>query len=115
MNTYTVKQLRDIAKGRGIKGYYGLRKAELISLLEKPQKLPTKPVRPIAPEDMDIFERQEMIKARPTIGGKIREWHNWLLPPSEMDLFEKQELDYWCINGGKKFLSTSTGKRPKQS
>ena len=34
MNNNTVKQLKTIAKERGIKGYYKLRKAELINALE---------------------------------------------------------------------------------
>ena len=34
MNNNTVKQLKAIAKERGIKGYYKLRKAELINALE---------------------------------------------------------------------------------
>ena len=34
MNNNTVKQLKAIAKERGIKGYYQLRKAELIHALE---------------------------------------------------------------------------------
>ena len=34
MNNNTVKQLKAIAKERGIKGYYELRKAELINALE---------------------------------------------------------------------------------
>ena len=35
MNNNTVKQLKAIAKERGIKGYYKLRKAELINALEE--------------------------------------------------------------------------------
>ena len=34
MNNNTVKQLKAIAKERGIKGYYKLRKSELINALE---------------------------------------------------------------------------------
>ena len=34
MNNNTVKQLKDISKVRGIKGYYKLRKSELINALE---------------------------------------------------------------------------------
>ena len=34
MNNHTVVQLKDIAKERGIRGYYKLRKAELIHVLE---------------------------------------------------------------------------------
>ena len=35
MNNNTVKQLKAIAKERGIKGYYKLRKAKLINALEE--------------------------------------------------------------------------------
>ena len=34
MNNHTLVQLKDIAKERGIRGYYKLRKAELIHALE---------------------------------------------------------------------------------
>ena len=34
MNNNTVKQLKAVAKERGIKGYYKLRKAEVITALE---------------------------------------------------------------------------------
>ena len=37
MNNKTVKQLNAIAKERGIRGYYKLRKAELINTLEAPR------------------------------------------------------------------------------
>ena len=37
MNTKTVKQLKAIAKERGIRGYYKLRKAQLINSLEAPR------------------------------------------------------------------------------
>ena len=37
MNNKTVKQLKAIAKERGIRGYYKLRKAELINTLEAPR------------------------------------------------------------------------------
>ena len=37
MNNKTVKQLKAIAKERGIRGYYKLRNAELINALEAPR------------------------------------------------------------------------------
>ena len=37
MKNKTVKQLKSIAKERGIRGYYKLRKAELINALEAPR------------------------------------------------------------------------------
>ena len=42
MENHTVVQLKAIAKERGIKGYYKLRKAELIHALEKSDKISRK-------------------------------------------------------------------------
>ena len=42
MNNKTVKQLKAIAKERGIRGYYKLRKAELINALKAPRLIEQK-------------------------------------------------------------------------
>ena len=42
MNNTTVKQLKAIAKERGIRGYYMLRKAELINTLKAPRLIEQK-------------------------------------------------------------------------
>ena len=39
MNNITVIELKDIAKHRGIEGYYKLRRAELIHKLEAPPEV----------------------------------------------------------------------------
>jgi len=40
MNNHTIRELRAIAKERGLRGYYKLKKAELVNLLETPQRPP---------------------------------------------------------------------------
>ena len=62
MNDQTIKELRAIAKERGLRGYYKLRTAELVSLLETPTRPPrrSRPKRSLGkvtllpePKDMD--------------------------------------------------------------
>ena len=89
MNNQTIKVLRAIAKERGLRGYFKLRKAELVSLLETslmrplrrpgPKKSLGKVTLLPKPEDMDSFELQEMAKTRPGVKSKLTEWHDWLL------------------------------------
>ena len=88
MNNQTVKELRAIAKDRGLKGYYKLLKAELVSLLKTPIRPPRrlgqrKPLREVTIlpklEDMDTFEKQEMMKNRSVVKTKLNEWYNWLV------------------------------------
>ena len=91
MNTMKVSELRTLAKERGLKGYSQLRKADLVHLSEESQA----PVAPLSkegkrrtvlkvsiilhPQDMDIFERQEMEKQRPLVKNKLNEWYEWLV------------------------------------
>ena len=88
----TVVELRALAKSKGLKGYSRLRKADLISLLEQSSSQPVAPPRregkrrPVThvkiiphPQDMDIFEKQEMEKSRPVVKSKLHEWYDWLV------------------------------------
>ena len=88
MNNQTIKELRAIAKERGLKGYYKLRKAELVTLLETPQRPPRRPGQKKAldkvtilpkPEEMDSFELKEMTKSRSVVKSKLNEWYDWLV------------------------------------
>ena len=47
MNTKTVRELRSIAKDKGLHGYYKLKKADLVALLleQSAEELPTLPPR----------------------------------------------------------------------
>ena len=92
MNTMKVTELRALAKERGLKGYSRMRKADLISLLEQSSSQPVAPPRKEGkrravskvsiiphPQDMDIFERQEMQRQRPLVKNKLNEWYDWLV------------------------------------
>ena len=83
---------RSLAKERGLQGYSGMKKADLISLLEQSSSQPKTPPRregkrhPATyvkiiphPQDMDIFERQEMQTQRPVVKNKLNEWYDWLV------------------------------------
>ena len=82
-----------------------MRKAELVALLQnnpppgqshtstpptpctRPLPLPTQTWEPIddrrprkpSPQEMDIFEQQEMSKIRPLVKGKLNKWYDWLI------------------------------------
>ena len=89
MNNQTVNELRALAKERGLRGYYKLKKADLISLLEDRPKRPVRrsgerrPLRQVivlpTPEAMDNFERKEMSKKRSVVKKKLNEWYDWLV------------------------------------
>ena len=82
-NTKTLRELRSIAKDKGLRGYYKLKKADLVALLlEQPsEEMPTPPPRvrgkggrralPVkiisSPQEMDGFEKEEMKKGRPVV------------------------------------------------
>ena len=38
-------------------------------------RIPRKP----SPQEMDIFEQQEMSKSRPQVKGKLNTWYDWLI------------------------------------
>ena len=83
-----------------------MRKAELVALLQNspppgqsrastspaPHTRPAPPLQmstwgPIddrrprkpSPQEMDIFEQQEMSKSQPQVKGKLNKWYNWLI------------------------------------
>ena len=91
-------ELKSLARERRLRGYSRMRKAELVALLQNNPPpgqsrastsltSPTqtwepiddrKPRKPI-PQEMDIFERQEMSKSRPQVKTKLNKWYNWLI------------------------------------
>ena len=88
MNNQTIRELRAIAKERGLRGYYKLRKAELVSLLEAPIRPPRRPGQKRSlgravilprPDQMDVFEQQEMARTRSAVKSKLNEWYDWLV------------------------------------
>ena len=95
MENHTIVQLKAIAKGRGIKGYYKLRKAELIHALEAirlveqksyifDEQIPNDPTpilqpTPRRPSNFPVKSKQN-IKNFLTKGmQKIKDFGNWLL------------------------------------
>ena len=86
MNTKTVRELRSIAKDKGLCGYYKLKKADLVALLseqsaEEMPKSPPTARRKIIPstKEMDEFEKEEMKKGKPVVKNKLNEWYDWLV------------------------------------
>ena len=94
MNTKTIRELRSIAKGKGLCGFYKLQKADLLALLLEvsAEKMPTPaprskekerrsvlPVKIIPnPQEMDEFEKEEMKKSRPVVESRLSRLHKWL-------------------------------------
>ena len=97
-------ELKSLARDRGLRNYSRMRKAELVALLQNdpppaPRTRPPRPTRllppppptqtwePIddgrlrkpSPQEMDIFEQQEMSKSRPQVKGKLNKWYDWLI------------------------------------
>ena len=91
-------ELKSLARERRLRGYSRMRKAELVDLLQnspppsqsRASTSPTPPTQtwePIddrrprkpSPQEMDIFEQQEMSKSRPQVKGKLNKWYDWLL------------------------------------
>ena len=80
MNNNTVKQLKAIAKERGIRGYYKLRKAELISVFEATRLIEQK---------SSIFD--EPIPNDPTPVLQLTPWR-----PSNVARKVKQNIKYFA-------------------
>ena len=95
INTKTVRELRSIAKDKGLHGYYKLKKADLVALLleQSSEEMPTPPPRasgkeqrhplPVkiisSPQEMDEFEKEEMKKSQSVIKNRLNEWYDWLV------------------------------------
>ena len=78
-----------------MRGYSRMRKAELVALLQnspppgqsRSSTSPTQTWEPIddrrprkpSPQEMDIFEQQEMSKSRPQVKTKLNKWYDWLI------------------------------------
>ena len=102
-----VTKFKALARDRGLRNYSRMRKAELVALLQNnpppaPQmstwepiddRRPRKPPRSVergattgqgfastsvpSPQEMDIFEQQEMSESRPRVKSKLNKWYNW--------------------------------------
>ena len=99
-------ELKSLAREHRLRGYSRMRKAELVALLQSspppgqsrastspaPHTRPPPPPQmstwgPIDdrrprkpnPQEMNIFEQQEMSKSRPQVKGKLNKWYDWLI------------------------------------
>ena len=91
-------ELKSLAREHKLRGYFWMRKAELVALLQnspppgqsRTSTSPTPPTQtwePIddrrprkpSPQEMDIFEQQEMSKSRPQVKTKLNKWYDWLI------------------------------------
>ena len=99
-----IPELKSLAREHRLRNYSRMRKAELVALLHNnpppaPRTRPPRPTRPPpppppaqtwepiddrrprkpSPQEMDIFEQQEMSKSRPQFKGKLNKWYDWLI------------------------------------
>ena len=99
-----IPEIKSLARDRGLRNYSWMRRAELAALLQNsgtpegprapasrirppPPPPPTRTWEPIddrkprksSPQEMDIFEQQEMSKSRPQVKTKLNKWYNWLI------------------------------------
>ena len=99
-----ILELKSLARERRLRNYSRMRKAELVALLQNnhppaPRTRPPRPTRPPlpppptqtwepidvrrprkpSPQEMDMFEQQEMSKSRPQIKTKLNKWYDWLI------------------------------------
>ena len=91
-------ELKSLTRDRGLRYYSRMRKTELVALLQNSpppgqsctSTSPTPPTQtwePIddrrprkrSPQEMDIFEQQEMSKSRPQVKTKLNKWYDWLI------------------------------------
>ena len=93
-------ELKSLARDRGLRNYSGMRKAELVALLQN-NPLPSRSRDPRAPaptpptqtwepiddrgpraptkQEMDIFEQLETSKSRLQVKSKLNKWYDWLI------------------------------------
>ena len=99
-----IPELKSLAREHRLRNYSRMRKAELVALLQNnpppaPRTRPPRPTRPPpptpptqtwepiddrrprkpSPQEMDIFEQQEMSKSRPQVKDKLNKWYDWLI------------------------------------
>ena len=97
-------ELKSLARDRGLRNYSQMRKAELVTLLQNsgtpadprapaphirpppppPQTQTWEPIddrrpRKPSPQEMDIFEQQEISKSRPQVKTKLNKWYDGLI------------------------------------
>ena len=91
-------ELKSLIRDHGLRNYSRMRKAELVAFLQNSpppgqsctstsSTPPTQTWEPIddrrprkpSPQEMDIFEQQEMSKSRPQVKGKLNKWYDWLI------------------------------------
>ena len=91
-------ELKSFTRERRLRNYSSMRKAELVALLQNnpppaprtrppPPPPPTQTWEPIddrrlrkpSPQEMDIFEQQEISKSRPQVKTKLNKWYDWLI------------------------------------
>ena len=97
MNNQTVRELKALAKGRGLKGYYKLRKDELIALLDTPAiRPPQRAGRTILTDWLARYvpEPKKPIRPPRRAGHRGTYWSSELIipNPTDMDKFEQQEI-----------------------
>ena len=94
MNTKTVHEFRSIAKDKGLRGFYKLKKADLLALLleQSSEEMPTlalrasgnerRPALPVkinpSSQEMDEFGKEEMKKSRPLVRNRLNKLYDWL-------------------------------------
>ena len=97
-------ELKSLTRDRGLRNYSRMKKAELVALLQNnpppaPRTRPPRPTRPPppppptqtwepiddrrprkpSPQEMDIFEQQEISKSCPQVKTKLNKWYDWLM------------------------------------
>ena len=101
-------ELKSLTRDQGLRNYSQMRKAELVALLQNngtpkgPRIRPPTPPpwmssseallrgatwepiddrrpRKPSPQEMDIFEQQEMSNSRPQVKSKHNKWYDWLI------------------------------------
>ena len=84
-----VAELKGLARERRLRGYSRLEKAELIALLQNNLPLPPPPPQLVrfrqdrprqpSPQEMNIFEQQEMSKSQLQVKSKLNDRYDWLM------------------------------------